>query len=139
MSEDERRTELRRRHLKGQANKPRPDFWSRVSVAAPDVCWPWIRYRTKDGYGQFTLYGRLRYAHRFAWEVTNGPVPEGMEVCHQCDNPPCCNPAHLFLGSQEDNVRDMIAKRRHRPPQPSRGERNVNAKLTAARVRRGSS
>lgn len=51
--------------------------------------------------------------HRVAWEVTNGPIPKGISVCHRCDNPPCCNPQHLFLGTQSDNNLDMVEKLRH--------------------------
>ena len=57
-------------------------------------------------------------AHRIAWEFENGPVPDGMCVCHSCDNPPCCNPKHLFLGSHQDNTQDMMKKGRHNPRGP---------------------
>lgn len=71
------------------------------------------------GYGIFNAgTGRANrrtvYAHRFAWEITNGPIPVGLLACHHCDNPPCCNPAHLFLGTHADNNADMNAKGRAR-------------------------
>lgn len=69
------------------------------------------------------------YAHRIAWEEANGPIPPGLFVLHKCDNPPCVRPDHLFLGTNLDNIRDMVAKGRSR-----RGERNVNAKLTGADI-----
>ncbi len=68
-------------------------------------------------------------AHRAAWEYTRGPVPAGLFVLHRCDNPPCCNPAHLFLGTQADNMADMQAKGRQ-----AKGERHSQAKLTAGAV-----
>ena len=75
-------------------------------------------------------------AHRAAYELTYGPVAPGLEVCHRCDNPPCVNPAHLFVGTHLDNIADMHAKGRWESPfKKLRGERNVNAKLTEAKVR----
>ena len=71
-------------------------------------------------------------AHRVSWELANGPIPSGMCVLHRCDNPPCVNPVHLFLGTQHDNVIDMIAKGRKNP---ACGENHGRAKLTAAAVR----
>src|SRR5690348_16844605 len=72
-------------------------FWSRVDRRSPGECWVWTRGRLKAGYGQLTVGGKCRTAHRIAWELTNGPIPDGLSVLHRCDNPPCCNPAHLFL------------------------------------------
>lgn len=74
------------------------------------------------GYGEIRYGGGLVRAHRLAYELTFGPIPQGMSVCHQCDNPPCCNPKHLFLGTQSDNSRDMWSKGRGVPPSPPRGD-----------------
>jgi hypothetical protein len=68
------------------------------------------------GYGKLTFQGRAIYAHRLAYELTIGPIPDGMLVCHHCDNPPCCRPDHLFLGDQKANLADMVAKRRWPSP-----------------------
>lgn len=88
-------------------------FWRRVDRSGgPDACWPWMRVPSTGGYGLAKYKGRRRIASRVAWELTNGPIPGGMQVLHHCDNPPCCNPAHLFLGTVADNVADMIAKGR---------------------------
>lgn len=90
-------------------------FWARVDVRGPDECWPWIGYLDADGYGQIAEGGRCSEplaTHRVAWEQVNGPIPDGMDICHSCDNPPCCNPAHLFPGTHDDNMADMKAKGR---------------------------
>lgn len=87
-------------------------FWSKVDRSAgPDACWPWTG-ATHQGYGWFRLRDESVAASRFAWSLVNGPIPDGLYVCHSCDNRPCCNPAHLWLGTHADNVRDMFAKGR---------------------------
>jgi hypothetical protein len=84
------------------------------------------------GYGWTGAWGGLHLAHRVSWHIFNGPIPDGMKVCHKCDNPPCVNPAHLFLGTHIENMEDMSRKgRRARMP----GEKNPRAKLTEADVR----
>jgi hypothetical protein len=122
----------------------------------PAACWPWTGSCTRHGYGKLSA---TEVAHRVAWELTNGPIPSGLCVLHRCDNPPCCNPAHLFLGTRSDNVADMVAKgraavgdkagaRKHpdcvprgnqhwtrrRPELMERGERHHKAKLTDQQV-----
>jgi hypothetical protein len=113
-------------------------FWSKVRKSDGDGCWEWTgaltaRRRGADGYGQFSADGRRGRAHRVSWEMANGPIPAGMYVCHRCDNPPCVNPAHLFLGTEKDNAADMARKGRSRN-NPVLGERHFRAKLTAAGV-----
>lgn len=92
-------------------------FWSKVAVTdSPDDCWLWTRGLATGGYGAFSHNGKNRIASVVAWEITNGEKPAGMVICHQCDNPPCCNPAHLVLGTQSQTLRDCAARGRHHPP-----------------------
>lgn len=93
----------------------RDRFWKYVTPAGPDECWEWQGGRANGGYGKISRGprngGHIR-AHRASYEMHVGPVPDGMFVCHRCDNPPCVNPAHLFLGSPKDNIDDMMRKGR---------------------------
>lgn len=103
----------------------------------PDACWPWTGPTDRKGYGRLSRGRRgegMAAAHRVAWELAHGPIPGGLCVCHRCDNPPCCNPAHLFLGTIADNNQDMTEKGRH-GVSDVRGEAHGNAKLTTEKVR----
>lgn len=89
-------------------------FWAGVDRSSSDGCWPWQRARrNSQGHGGVWDGKRWTHAHRVAYALTNGPIPDGMEVCHRCDNPPCCRPDHLFLGTHAENMDDMKAKRRN--------------------------
>lgn len=80
--------------------------------AGDDGCWPWIGCKNRDGYGVFRFYKRSR-THRFSWMIHNDMKDPGKSfVCHSCDNPTCVNPAHLWLGTHEDNMKDMVRKKR---------------------------
>lgn len=104
-------------------------FWLSVDIRAADDCWPWTGY-TEDGYGRFYWDDRMRPAHELALTFATGEQrPVGFDTCHSCDNPPCCNPAHLRFGTRQSNVDDMTSRNRH-----ARGERNGHAKLTSADV-----
>lgn len=85
-------------------------FWQKVDKSAgPNQCWTWLACCDRKGYGIFDNHK----AHRISWEIINGPIPEGMFVCHHCDNPPCVNVRHLFIGNNFDNMQDRKAKGRY--------------------------
>ena len=99
----------------GHPQDPVPRFWAKVAKAGPDECWEWLGTK-KKGYGYLHSREANRKwktrAHRFSYELHNGPIPDGLVVCHTCDNPGCVNPAHLWLGTDEDNVADRLVKGR---------------------------
>lgn len=91
-------------------------FWALVDIKGPDECWPWLGSLSEKGYGKFMEVPRQSpvRAHRKAYELENGPIPTDMLICHSCDNPPCCNSNHLFVGTCKDNTQDMMIKGRNR-------------------------
>lgn len=103
---------MRRRKLGPAPKRPMPErFWLKVDKSGE--CWLWTSYINPCGYGQFqeTSY-RSERSHRVAWRIVNGPIPDGMFVLHRCDVRRCVNPAHLFLGTNDDNMADKVAKGR---------------------------
>jgi hypothetical protein len=122
-------------------------FWALVDTSGD--CWEWTASRMRSGYGRITVTtdrGKSQaLAHRVAYELTHGPIPAGLVICHRCDNPACVRPDHLFADTQAVNMRDMTAKGRRargerqglrlHPECAARGERVASAKLTAEQVR----
>lgn len=91
-------------------------FWAKVDTSGgPDACWPWTGSRYAKGYGSFRVtHDRAVTASRFAYELANGPLADGMFALHSCDNPPCCNARHLRAGTAEENTAEMVSKGRAR-------------------------
>ncbi len=115
-------------------------FWSKVSKTV-DGCWLWTAAtRGKTGYGAFKYEGKVIDAHRMSWELAHGPIPEGLFVCHTCDERLCVNPQHLFLGTSQENALDAVNKGRMKPPayephhKRAKGTENSAAILTEEQV-----
>lgn len=107
-------------------------FWARVDQSGGDqACWPYMGARRAAGYGRLRVRRKHELAHRIAYQLRHGPLDDQLMVCHSCDNPPCCNPAHLFAGTHQQNVDDKVAKGR------ARGRLSKPAALKARRMTSG--
>jgi len=108
-------------------------FWAKVKRGSPEECWEWQAYKNALGYGSMLKQRKNWLAHRLSWLIHHGPIPEAFCVLHTCDNPPCVNPIHLWLGTKADNSED---KRRKGRTQRLFGEANGRVKLTTEKVLR---
>ena len=106
-------------------------FMEKVDRNGPGGCWLWLVSQFPEGYGSFKVDGKTRQSHRVSWVLHRSPIPEGMDVLHSCDNPPCVNPDHLFLGTHVDNMADRDKKGRN-----VKGEKISHAKLSPLKVQR---
>jgi hypothetical protein len=121
--------EIRRKKLEGS---PSERFFNNIIKSDDDKgCWIWVGLASKQGYGRMTIKKKQKLAHRYSWEFHFGEIPEKMFICHKCDNPPCVNPAHLFVGNRSDNAKDMVSKNRNRD---DRGSNHPMAKLNEEKV-----
>lgn len=109
--------------------KDRCRFARFVPVADDGDCWEWQSTRNRNGYGKFWLDGRTDLAHRVSYRIAKGAIPQGMQIRHTCDNPPCVNPKHLLIGTGKQNARDALDRGRYR-----QGAGNGRARLTSQQV-----
>ena len=134
LASDEARPEQKRRPGRRlrPAGQAKAEFLDRVKTVGKSECWEWQGGIGKDGYGVVWLLGAQFRAHRIAYLLENGGIPDGALICHHCDNPKCCNPSHLYAGTTVENRRDCIRRGRVRIPC---GEERRDAKLTELAVR----
>lgn len=113
-------------------------FWSKVDKKKHTECWLWLGAKKPKGYGNLRRDKKYTTAHRVAWEITFGNIPKGMQVQHSCDNPSCCNPNHLMLGTVTSNYIDMVKKNRANSHHRNRrfGESHPNHKLSSSEVKK---
>jgi hypothetical protein len=129
-------------YFSGRARRLEDRFLEKIGEPDKHGCWPWTATKNNKGYGMMADKTgiKMRLAHRISWELVYGPIPEGLLVLHHCDNPGCVNPAHLFLGTQQDNMQDMARKERQglqrHPELAARGDRH-SSKTHPERVPKG--
>jgi len=116
--------------MAGKKQNVQTRFWKRVKKSDPESCWEWQGGRFNTGYGVFNMNPKVMTASRASWILTHGEIARDQHVLHKCDNPPCVNPNHLFIGIHNENTADKVAKNRQ-----AKGEEAGSAKLTNEKVR----
>lgn len=124
---------INKNHTENREKNIGERFFGKLSFGISD-CWFWDGCIDEIGYGRLGKYDGENKAHRISWKLFKGEIPKGMKVLHSCDIRCCVNPDHLFLGTQKDNVRDMMSKKRDRFCKPRKGELNSLSKLTDKKV-----
>ena len=92
-------------------------FWTKVDKKGDNECWEWVAAKNSKGYGQFGISGVSKSTHRISYVIHNGDIPDGLFVCHTCNNPPCVNPKHLYAGSNKENMQQASNEKRLAPQQ----------------------
>ena len=121
---------LKQRQMHGFTLRER--FWHYVQKTSG--CWYWVGYKDPQGYGRLHIDGRPELAHRLSWKIHDGDIPQNKHILHECDNPACVNPDHLYIGNQLSNMQDMWRRGRAKPGHLV-GEKHGMSKLTEAQVR----
>lgn len=109
-------------------------FWNKVDLSYEDDCWNWLGSLDECGYGRYQINKKRKFAHRLSYEIEYGPIPDNLLVCHHCDNPKCVNPKHLFLGTNDDNMKDMARKGRANRSSKNIGIENGSHKLSPEQI-----
>jgi hypothetical protein len=104
-------------------------LWSYIDRRGENECWNYTKGLDRDGYGHFYFDGKTYRAHRAVYKVSKGPIPKGYYVCHTCDNPTCCNPEHLIIGTPKENMRQMAERGRSKKPSLTSKDRLVIQQL----------
>ncbi len=112
-------------------SNPIERFWYYVDKRGEDECWEWKGHKSPEGYGHLHIKTGTTVTSRISWQIHYGEIPKGMLVCHKCDNPPCCNPKHLFLGTDLDNIQDRDKKKRNKQ---CKGRNHYKAEIVEADV-----
>ena len=118
------------------SKSPSELFWSKVNILGPDKCWEWMASKFKDGHGQFSSgkrFGLSVQAHRTAYILIHSSIPEGQSILHHCDNKSCCNPRHLYAGTQQDNMDDFWERGKRNTARQC-GSSNGGSKLTESQI-----
>lgn len=111
-------------------------FWEKVKILSKNACWEWQAGKFHYGHGQFSLKRKNFKAHRISYILTKGSIPNGKCVLHKCDNPPCCNPSHLYVGTQKDNAQDRKKRGRQNSQKGSKHSQCIFDEKIVLKIRK---